>query len=275
MNNNITKQLLLSNNYWVINKDLVQLLGIEATFLLSNFAEAEQIMLYKDGWFYQTSETVEKVTTLTRYRQDNAIKKLVEMNILEQANKGMPMKRYFKINYDVLTTKFVRNQQPRLLEISNQGCKKTATSKERINKERINKEKHSCKSDEKEKDLKDFIDYWNDFNITQHTYDNKAIKKAIKRIRNKQHLKEIKKSISRYATAYKDKNHYYRYKWTLDKFIIQGNGYLDWLDEGQRWVSYIAENPTVTDKPKTKKEIEEAKKNQEELAKIAKNLFKE
>lgn len=136
----ITKQLLLNNNFWVLNKDMVQLLGLEGAFLLSNFAEAETLMADKEGWFYQTSDTVEKITTLSRHKQDQAIKKLKDLGIIEQTNRGVPPKRYFKINYECLTNQFVKNQQIEVLEIDKLNCKKSATNKERIYKEHNYKE---------------------------------------------------------------------------------------------------------------------------------------
>ena len=102
MSKYLTKQLLLSGNYWVLNKDVVRLVGLETAFLLTCFAEAETMLADKEGWFYQTIERTEEITGLKRSRQDKATRKLVELGILEQINKGLPMKRYFRINYKVL-----------------------------------------------------------------------------------------------------------------------------------------------------------------------------
>lgn len=140
MDKNLTKQLLLSSSYWVLNKEVVMLLGIETAFLLSNFAEAEQMMADDDGWFYQTIEIVEEMTTLSRYKQDQSIKELEEMGILEKETRGLPAKRYFKINYDHLTDLLVKNQQHSLRKIYKLECKKFTTNKERINKKHMYKE---------------------------------------------------------------------------------------------------------------------------------------
>lgn len=136
----LTKQLLLSSNYWVLNKTVVKIFGLETAFLLSNFAEAEQMMADEEGWFYQTSDTVEEMTTLSRHKQDQCIKQLEEMNVLLKDVRGMPAKRYFKINYQCLTNLIVNSQQTSLQKIDKQDCKKSTTNKESINKESINKE---------------------------------------------------------------------------------------------------------------------------------------
>ncbi len=136
----MTKQLLLSGSYWVLNKGMVKLLGLESAFLLSNFAEAESMMADSDGWFYQTSTMVEEMTTLSRHKQDQCIQQLVDIGILERDVRGLPPKRYFRINYECLTNQFVENQQIDLLKIDKTICRKSATSKEHTNKELINKE---------------------------------------------------------------------------------------------------------------------------------------
>ncbi|MDK2899636.1 MAG: hypothetical protein PWQ45_138 [Thermosipho sp. (in: thermotogales)] len=94
------KSLLMSSNYWIVNKLIVTEFGIEAAFLLSVFVEAEE--LFDGEWFYQTAEQLKKITGLTKYKQTEAIKTLTDKGIIIQRNMGMPRKRYFKINYDKL-----------------------------------------------------------------------------------------------------------------------------------------------------------------------------
>lgn len=107
----LAKQLMMSSAYLVLNKDAVQLFGLSSAFLLSNFIEADSMFKDEHGWFFQTQETVTKVTTLSRHEQNKSIKQLKELGVLEQENRGMPMKRYFRINYDVLATLLVKFQQ--------------------------------------------------------------------------------------------------------------------------------------------------------------------
>lgn len=140
MSRQLTKQLLLSSNYWVLNKTVVRIFGLETAFLLSNFAEAETMMADKDGWFYQTSDTIEKITTLSRHKQDQCIKQLQDLDVLKKDVRGMPAKRYFKINYECLTNLIVKNSQTGLSKISKQDCKKSATNKESSYKESNHKE---------------------------------------------------------------------------------------------------------------------------------------
>lgn len=137
MSNQLVKQLLLTGNFWVLNKDIVKLFGLETAFLLSNFAEAEQMMADKEGWFYQTSDTVETMTTLSRHKQDQCIKQLEDIGVLVKKVKGMPAKRYFKFNNECLTNLIANNLQTSMRKTNKLDCKKSATSKESINKESI------------------------------------------------------------------------------------------------------------------------------------------
>ena len=94
--------------YW-INKSILKELGIDASFLLSAMVEADNLLTDDDGWFYQTIEKLEEITTLTRHKQSQAIKLLTEKQLLEQQNRGIPMKRYFRINYEELTFLVAKN----------------------------------------------------------------------------------------------------------------------------------------------------------------------
>mgnify|MGYP001327134023 FL=1 len=155
----LVKPLLLSSNYWIINKPILHALGLEATFLLSHFSEAENTIADKDGWFYQTIPTVEKMTTLSRFKKEEAINILIKKGILEQTNKGMPRKRYFKLNYNKIADIIVESTQNThsysMRETNRQVCEKltgkyvrnshacmreTSTNKEISNKEINNKE---------------------------------------------------------------------------------------------------------------------------------------
>ena len=131
----VGKELLMSSNYWVLNKDLVYELGIEAAFLLSTLIEADNLLADEEGWFYQTIDTLQEYSTLSRKKQERAIQELSDAGILLQENRGMPMKRYFKIDYDQMMTviergtrinpfkirgtKDVQNGQPRMSKTDN------------------------------------------------------------------------------------------------------------------------------------------------------------
>lgn len=100
MRDNSIKKLLMSESYFVLNKNLVKSLGIETAFFLTTLIEADDNLADDFGWFYQTVPQIEAITGLTKYKQISCIDTLVSLGIILQENRGIPRKRYFKINYD-------------------------------------------------------------------------------------------------------------------------------------------------------------------------------
>ena len=118
------KQLLMSSNYYTLNKQIVKTLGIESAFLLTILIEASDGLADEEGWFYQTIEKIGELTGIGRHKQDKIIKDLIESKILEQKNKGVPCKRYFKINYEMIENLVFQKQQTRLSQNDKLDCKK-------------------------------------------------------------------------------------------------------------------------------------------------------
>jgi putative uncharacterized protein FNV2249 len=118
------KQLLMSSNYYTLNKQIVKELGIESAFLLTILIEASDGLADNEGWFYQTIEKIGELTGLGRHKQDKIIKELIDLKILEQKNKGVPCKRYFKVNYEMIENLVFQNQQSSLSFSDKLDCQK-------------------------------------------------------------------------------------------------------------------------------------------------------
>lgn len=128
MEDRTLKQLLMSSNYYVLNKQIIKTLGIESTFLLTALIEASDGLAGENGWFYKTAPSLEEETGLSKHKQSNIIDELIRLEILEQENKGMPMKRFFRINFKkieelVFKSKELKNLKPSSEEIERQGVK--------------------------------------------------------------------------------------------------------------------------------------------------------
>lgn len=148
MEKNSIKQLLMASNFYILNKHLVKTLGIETAFFLTALVEADENLADKNGWFYQTIPQIEKMTGLTKHKQTNCINELLILGILLQENKGMPMKRYFKLDYEKIAkllsshkkdnsqedregdSKEEKNQSAREEKNCHLGGEKIATNKE-------------------------------------------------------------------------------------------------------------------------------------------------
>ena len=186
------KHFLLSKNFWVLNKHLVKSLGIETAFLLSVFADADETLSDSEGWFYQTVETIENMTTLNRYKQDLAIDTLIEKGILEKTHKGMPRKRYFRIDSERLACLFAEGQRYSQSKVDDTVSRRSTTSKELSNKE-LDKELNNTIVETIP--FKEILDYLNE-NANRQFRNVEANKKLIRaRFNEGYKLEDFKKVI--------------------------------------------------------------------------------
>lgn len=143
MEKNSIKQLLMTSNFFVLNKQLVKSLGIETAFFLTALVEADEMLADDDGWFYQTASTLEEVTGLSNHKQTKCIEQLISLGILLQENKGMPMKRYFKLNYEqvlkFLNASFEKNPNQDLKKFESKNSKNLKPSfQKNLNNKELN-----------------------------------------------------------------------------------------------------------------------------------------
>ena len=109
--------ILSSGNYIVVNKKIASELGLCEAILLGELASEHKywanIEKLEDGFFYSTVENIKENTTLSRKQQTRAMNTLEEKGIVTAVLKGIPAKRYVRINEDsilpYLLDKFVPN----------------------------------------------------------------------------------------------------------------------------------------------------------------------
>ena len=107
-------KLLNPDNTVSLNRPLAHALGTNEAIIYSALI-AKQLyyekrgMLDNDGCFYSTIDDLQESTGLTRYQQDNAIKKLTDADLIYFRRKGVPARRFFRVNENV-------NQLKNLLE---------------------------------------------------------------------------------------------------------------------------------------------------------------
>lgn len=131
-------KLLNPDNTVTINRPLAHALGVNEAIIYSALI-AKQIyyerrgMLDEDGYFYSTIADLNESTGLTRCKQDNAIKNLLDTNLIDYHTKGIPARRYFRVNDDAESLKvFLEKGEMILLSLnplgkknSKQVCEKT------------------------------------------------------------------------------------------------------------------------------------------------------
>lgn len=83
----------------VINKKLIKDYGIETAVLISEIASEGQ---EQERYFEYTVAQLEENTGLSKKQQIKILKQITELGLVEIQIKGIPPKRYFKVNYEKL-----------------------------------------------------------------------------------------------------------------------------------------------------------------------------
>lgn len=96
-------QLLAHDGFVSVNKVLIKELGVEAALLYGELCSEYNYfklrrMLDEDGAFYSTVENVENNIYLNDYSQRKALRILEDKNLLTISKRGLPPKRYIKLN---------------------------------------------------------------------------------------------------------------------------------------------------------------------------------
>lgn len=209
MEDRTLKQLLMSSSYFVLNKQIVKAIGIESGFLLTTLIEASDGLANEDGWFYKTSPSLEEETGLSNHKQSKIIEELTKLGILEQENKGMPMKRYFRINFqkieELVFKKDSKNLKSSIEENEKQGfknfeskdlknfnaCIEKISNNKELNNNNLNKELNN-------NIYKEAVDYLNQKAGTKYKSSSKNTTKHIKaRINDGYTLEDFKTVIDK------------------------------------------------------------------------------
>lgn len=162
--------LISNTGYILANKSIANKFGLDCAVLLGELASEYAYYeaagkLSDDGSFFSTVENVKENTTLSENRQRRAINLLEESGILECKRKGIPAKRFIKINEKALLESVNNNlnidltssckMQPTssgiLQELDPVKCRSN-NNKYKNNKERvINNNTLICSSDDEPK----------------------------------------------------------------------------------------------------------------------------
>ena len=99
---NLGLDFLDSGNYIAANRTLIKAFGLHVAVIIGELASEARFWKkegkLEDGWFFSTVENIENATGLNSYYQRDAIKQLQGLGFIETKYKGLPRKRYFRIN---------------------------------------------------------------------------------------------------------------------------------------------------------------------------------
>lgn len=87
----------------IVNRKAIKLLGAEAAIFLGELIAKyslweERDDLDKDGFFYCTENKIKELTSWGWEKQNKILKKLEDNKIIEKINRGLPLKRYVRLN---------------------------------------------------------------------------------------------------------------------------------------------------------------------------------
>lgn len=138
--------LLRSDGSIVVNKSLAHEIGLNEAVIYSELVSLNEYWrkngrLTDGEWFFCTIENLEKNTTLKKDVQSRALKKLLNLELIESKRMGLPAKRYFKITnkiYDLilkeaLSNQIAGNEKTRVRELSNTDESKPDTNNTNLN----------------------------------------------------------------------------------------------------------------------------------------------
>ena len=144
---------LSSENFITVNRTIAEIVGLEAAAVLGELASEAQYWQKNnpdwDGSFFSTVENLERRTFLSAHSQRLAINKLQEQGWLTVEKRGMPAKRYIRINEEEIT-KVVNDKSLKILTTSDEKNErqdvKNFDGNNTINKKNIEKEKRELNS---------------------------------------------------------------------------------------------------------------------------------
>lgn len=98
-------QILNPDNTLNVNRHLAMAIGLNATVvysaLIKKFTYYEKAKRLEEGMFFTTVEDLRKSTSLSKGEQQRAIKVLIENELIEVEYRGLPRKRYIKVNNQI------------------------------------------------------------------------------------------------------------------------------------------------------------------------------
>lgn len=133
-------KLMASSNFIIVNRDLIKEFGTNGAILLGELASEynyyhDNNRLSDDGMFFSTIENVENNTGLSRYQQKKAIDELKKKGVIDVELRGMPAKRYIRINTNKLFCSSLETSQQDSEKLTNKIARNSLTSSLETNKQ--------------------------------------------------------------------------------------------------------------------------------------------
>lgn len=164
-------ETLRSDGSIIVNKKLAKEIGINEAImyseLISKYLYFRKNNMLENGYFYNTIENMQEDTSLTETLQSKAIKKLLSLELIDYKRKGIPAKRYFKINHnniiiDILSrNKFLKVMETGYDKYWKQESDNNGGNNTNINNTNINNTNYNISHmDNHMEEVKEIFEYW-------------------------------------------------------------------------------------------------------------------
>ena len=145
--------LLANNGYIILNKIVIKKLGLHEAVILgelcSEYTHWEKNGKLEDNYFYSTRENIEENTGLSAYQQREPMKNLINLGIILEKSKGMPLQKWYSLNskllYELLcedeglTTSCKETKEQDVKKLDNKTSRKLTTTNKEIKEHDVKK----------------------------------------------------------------------------------------------------------------------------------------
>ena len=178
MKNEKIKDILKKESYFILNKKIIKKIDLEPAYLFINFIEASDTISDEEGWFFQTYDIIEGLTGFKRKKQDKLIEELLKAQLILKKNKGIPRKRYFKINVDKLKSILFSVTESDKKVLSKRVNKTDDKGSNEIEENQIKEDENILYSDEKKEESFN-EDFEENKNFHKEVLENKDINNLV------------------------------------------------------------------------------------------------
>lgn len=182
--------VLSSGNYITVNKTIASELGLTEAILLGELASEceywEKQDKLSDGFFFSTVENVKENTTLSDKQQRSALNTLKAKGIVTVILKGIPAKRYIKINEEKVLPYLLNNisqngntSSAKMEELSSAKREELDVPKGQSNKNNNNKNNNKNNTNKYNVEIEEIVAYLNKKAGTNYRAKSKDTQKHI------------------------------------------------------------------------------------------------
>lgn len=164
----------------------------------------------------------EKPSNISNENQNNSTEKTVE-----SVSHGE--KAFCEIDKSI-----IRNQQ---MDSSNSTNDNYPIINTNIN---INIKEKTHKKESEQDFVCEIINHWNNSDLIKCEIVDKSIVNAINNALKSFTLAQILECITRYKTQLRDKYYFATHEWSLKSFLNNKNALPDFMDNGEKWINYLA-----------------------------------